>query len=182
MSYGRSLSPPLYGYSDVFSLDDSQSVHITPDIESSQQHTYKWDELVKLQGLNVFKWMPSKAGIFVDWWHHQTWYKEQPNDFPSTDKQINWASTTRTSLSWRHFDQGARKSTGEPVIVCQKCSTILIHPSIKGSGTSTMTSHLKSARCTRKSTRPTTLHQSQLGLSQSSPVSWFTILITIKQI
>lgn len=181
MSYERSLSSPTptHHYSDVFSLDTPQPSNETPTIRSSQLPDNHWEELVKIRGLHVFKWMPSKAAIFIHWWQSQTWYKERLNEFPSIDSQINWGSTARTSLSWRHFDQGARKSSGEPVIVCQRCSVILIHPCIKASGTSTMSSHLKSAGCTRKSSQHTTLRQSQLRLSQSSPVSNITISITI---
>ena len=98
MSYNQPLSSPVQHYSDVFSLDEPLSSNGTPTIESSQPDN-QWDRLVKIQGLNVLKWTPSKADLFNDWWHHQTWYKEQPNMFLSTDKQINWGSTTRTLLS-----------------------------------------------------------------------------------
>lgn len=182
MSYSQSSSSPIHThtYSDAFSFDDPQSSNVTPEVESSQQLHYQWDSLGLIKGHNVLRWTASKAELFNDWWHQQSWYKEQPNLFLSTDKQINWGSTARTSNVWRDFDQGARKSTGEPVVVCQKCSSILSHPSVKGAGTSTMSSHLKTGRCLRKSAHHSTLHQSQLRFSESTPVSMVTILITIK--
>ncbi len=102
MSYSQSLSSPIHThiYSDVFSLDDLQSSNLTPEVKSSQPPSDQWDGLITIRGLNVLKWMPSKAELFNDWWHHQSWYKEQPNLFLSTDKQINWGSTARTSNVW----------------------------------------------------------------------------------
>ena len=74
MSYSQSLSSPIYThvYSDIFSIDDPQSSNITPEVESSQPLSDQWDGLITIRGLNVLKWMPSKAELFNDWWHHQS--------------------------------------------------------------------------------------------------------------
>lgn len=176
MSFQQSDS--LFIEEDPF-RDTPPRLHQTPQLDLNLEPEVSFDSLVQIPGINTFKWVPSKVLLFNSWWHTQSWYKDHQDRYTNLDKHINWGSSSRTSSSWQQFDQGARKSNGEPVVICRKCSVILIHPSIKGSGTSTMSTHLKSAGCSKRSFRRTPMHQSQLKLLSSSPVSLFTIIFTI---
>ena len=48
---------------------------------------------------------------------------------------------------WSRFEQGARKDTGQPKVFCKRCRASMGHGSAGSSGTNTMNTHYKSARC-----------------------------------
>jgi len=58
-----------------------------------------------------------------------------------------WGQKRKTADIWSKFEQGARKDTGGPKVFCKRCRLSMGHGSAGSSGTSTMKTHLSSARC-----------------------------------
>ncbi|RDW70298.1 hypothetical protein BP5796_08695 [Coleophoma crateriformis] len=117
---------------------------------------------IQIPNTTVYKWTRSLSNRFLIWWRDSSWYQQFKTTEFNPERRINWSSAVRSSTTWAAFDQGAKISTGEPVIICQNCKTILIHPGIKKTGTSSMKTHLASAACRRQAHNPSTLEQSQL--------------------
>jgi hypothetical protein len=155
------------------SLDDEDPLASqSTDIPSSEADFIlpSNNRLVRISGVSVYKWTTIVHKAFLDWWHLQSWYSKHTEN-QELDKQIGWNSINRTSPTWKSFDQGAKITTGEPVVVCQRCRTILVHPGVKRSGTNTMKTHLSSNTCNKRSYK-SSLPQRQQGLLFSpSPVS-----------
>ena len=100
---------------------------------------------------NFFQWSRECHQSFLYWWRETTWVVQQ-NDMSFLDitKQIGWDSLYRVSETWKKFHQAASCTTGEPVVMCQRCYTTLVHPKVKNTGTSALGKHLLSAQCRRE--------------------------------
>lgn len=95
-----------------------------------------------------YQWTRDHHSHFCDWWVEQSWTLTAIVDLSTNSatlrKKLNWDSTARKSSVWTQFDQAANRKTGEPVLVCCKCSESISHPNVKGSGTSALGKHLVS--------------------------------------
>ena len=100
--------------------------------------------LVASNGVVLFD--SNTAGIFRDWWMLTEWgvgVAEENLDFPDPV----WDSDKRRRQDvWEQFNEGARMSSGEPVIICLLCDAVLSHPN-NAAGPGNLGKHLKTARC-----------------------------------
>lgn len=78
---------------------------------------------------------------FVEWWL-TTGYGKNPERYGA----LHWDGK-RTSDIWENFEQVAHEETGQPKVMCKRCSTTLTHPGYKRAGTSTLQHHLKGGAC-----------------------------------
>ena len=67
-----------------------------------------------------------------------------------TQRNIRW-DAKHISDAWLHFDQVAHYITGEPMVMCRLCGTMLPHPHYKKSGTNTMKRHPNTDKCRKGS-------------------------------
>ena len=51
----------------------------------------------------------------------------------------------RRAAGWEYFIEGAVRVSGEPKVICNRCDTILTHPTIHG--TTGITEHTSSKNC-----------------------------------
>ncbi len=97
--------------------------------------------LPRLNGNEVVKWTLDKKDDFMSWWkttpygtaHHTKKGKGNPK----------WDSRYHQDGVWKFFDQGARLTTGDPVLCCRSCPNIYVHPNKHHSGTSSLACHIK---------------------------------------
>ena len=99
------------------------------------------------QGDLFYKWTLCLHSAFLTWWLETPWIVERASTIDDWSKRLGWESRSRTSSVWQHFYQAANRLTGEPALVCQRCSYALSHPNVKASGTSTLSRHLESKVC-----------------------------------
>ena len=122
-------------HSEISQLLNSGSLDILP----------QFDRIGR--GELFFKWTPSIHSAFLTWWLETPWIVERASTTDDWSKRLGWESRSRTSSVWQHFYQAANRLTGEPALVCQRCSYALSHPNVKASGTSTLSRHLESKVC-----------------------------------
>jgi hypothetical protein len=107
------------------------------------------DPPLTLQRVNIQRhvlWDSEHEVSFLAWW------SETPAGIQNSrkkDRKLRW-ERPKTSKYWQFFKQAAHVRTGEPNIICQLCSMILIHPSTSNSGTTNMKKHVESAGCAKK--------------------------------
>jgi hypothetical protein len=73
---------------------------------------------------------------FMTWWTETKWYQE------NQEKTVTWTVEKKQAQIWEHFCPAARLRDGEPWVFCTRCDEVLSHPSVKGTGTSSMTRHI----------------------------------------
>jgi hypothetical protein len=78
---------------------------------------------------------------FVIWWL-QTQYASQQDQ----RKKIRWNAKHHSDV-WKHFDQVAHHTSGEPKVMCRRCGRILDHPQHTMNGTTSMKRHLEGGIC-----------------------------------
>lgn len=88
----------------------------------------------------VFK--PEGKDVFLEWWKKTKWYADHRE---GTAKKILWG-TPKQSNAWKWYVETATKRTGEPRVVCQRCSHTIQHPSM-GNGTKALGEHVKTKLC-----------------------------------
>jgi BED zinc finger len=92
------------------------------------------------------KWTQQHIDTFTTWWA-TTQYARLVKSDPSSHHTPPWNSTKKSSNVWTSFDQVAEAKTGHPKVACRTCGRIMNHPSIKNTGTSNMSKHLKQSKC-----------------------------------
>ncbi|KAJ5318460.1 HAT dimerization [Penicillium atrosanguineum] len=95
-----------------------------------------------------------------------------------TQENIRWEAK-HVSDAWEHFDQVAHHITGEPMVMCRLCGTILPYPHQKKSGTNTMKRHASTEKCRKGAKSPATQQTIQATMKHaatlnSSPQSLFS--------
>jgi hypothetical protein len=88
-----------------------------------------------------------KSTEFMQWWTQTKWYNEHRN------VSITWTVNKKHSEAWEHFSPAARLKDGEPWVLCTRCSEALSHPSVRGTGTSSMTRHIATKGCVARARR-----------------------------
>lgn len=83
---------------------------------------------------------------FVSWWLKTDFGRKQ---------RMRWDGKHQSD-SWKHFSQVADVKTGEPKVMCNRCSKILDHPQSSRHGTSTMNKHLSGINCRNSVSRAAT--------------------------
>jgi len=94
-----------------------------------------------------YKWSLDIHSEFLSWWLQTTWVLENALETMDWTTKLAWNSVSRTSTTWQHFYQAANRLTGLPVLICRKCKWQLVHPNIKGTGTTALNKHISSSRC-----------------------------------
>lgn len=74
---------------------------------------------------------------FVTWWLQ--------TDF-GRKKRIRWDARHQSEV-WKHFEQVAHSTDGEPKVMCKRCGKLMDHPQASRNGTSTMMKHFKGMGC-----------------------------------
>jgi hypothetical protein len=65
---------------------------------------------------------------FIGWWCMTPWYGTNSARPRSDRMNIQRGSQSHKSTIWEHFSECALKSTGEPYVLCKRCSLRLHHP------------------------------------------------------
>ncbi|KAI9840214.1 MAG: hypothetical protein M1837_001842 [Sclerophora amabilis] len=119
-------------------------------------------EVLYLKGNTYIGWTEETTARFQLWWDGTTWSSD--NKQAEHPINIHWTSKIRTSPVWQSFVQVARVKDGLPKVMCRGCDELLVHPQLKGTGTSSMKKHAsKSQNCSkRQSSGNPPLDQSQL--------------------
>lgn len=99
---------------------------------------------------------------FIKWWQTTMHGSE-----PDTQHNIRWEAK-HISDAWKNFDQVAHHITGEPMVMCRLCGTILPHPHHKKSGTNTMKRHASSEKCRKGAKSPATQQTIQATMKHAA--------------
>jgi hypothetical protein len=81
------------------------------------------------------------AKDFVTWWEKTHFHECYPN------RRILWSHDKKRAPCWQFYRTIARSKDGKPYVQCTRCRTALLHPTIKNSGTTTLTRHVDSSDC-----------------------------------
>jgi hypothetical protein len=125
------------------------------------------------QRSQCFQWTKDQHHQFLTWWLQTDWVATTVGlNNADVVKQLGW-DTTKRSVHWQQFYQAANRHTGEPAVVCQKCSIILAHPNsrVPATGTTTLGKHLTSKQCVNVSTSRSQGLRRQLSLHEAVPSS-----------
>jgi BED zinc finger len=92
------------------------------------------------------KWTQQYSNAFIAWWN-TTQYALLVKNSPSSYHLPSWDISKKSSSVWSSFDQAAEAKTGQPKVACRTCGRVFNHPSVKNTGTSNMSKHLKQSKC-----------------------------------
>jgi hypothetical protein len=81
---------------------------------------------------------------FIEWWL-QTLCANDPRR--EGKKKFDFENSALSSEAWENFKQVAHQTTGEPKVICSRCSKILEHPIWTGNGTNSMRRHWSGEKC-----------------------------------
>lgn len=159
----RLTSPPLV-------TSSSQLPNSDPFIQAESQTGLRTTG----KSNDLYLWSQYHDKEFSEWWEG-TYWAQHNSERGNAARGIQWDSRVRSSNVWQNFDQAAKIIDGTPFVVCRLCSTALVHPNVRMSGTSALSKHTKSNTCQRRdgrnsvsSFRQTTLHdqkQQQVRIS-----------------
>jgi len=90
-----------------------------------------------------------KKTEFIEWWLQTLSRREAPKD----KKKFRFETDGNKAEVWKHFDQVAHHTSGEPKVMCRRCSKTLDHPAWTGNGTNSMRRHWDSDKCLKSLTR-----------------------------
>ena len=134
-------------------FDNAQSSILDGTLPSSVDLNGPPSTLPRLATNYAFiKWTLQHVDAFSTWWV-TTQYARLVQSDPSSYHTPPWNSTKKSSNVWTSFDQVAEAKTGQPKVACRTCDRVFNHPSVKNTGTSNMSKHLKQSKCGSNSTR-----------------------------
>ena len=81
---------------------------------------------------------------FIDWWLQTS---SANNTEREGKKKFDFENSALSSKAWEHFKQIAHQTTGEPKVMCSRCSRVLDHPIWTENGTNSMRRHWAGEKC-----------------------------------
>ena len=110
--------------------------------------------LHKMLRETAYEFQSDNTTEILTWWEQTTWALQMHHNLEKdtvqrSDKLCDpkWTSNYRMAKQWVNFGQGAYIRDGKPFIFCLSCKAPLQHPRAFGVGTSHLTTHVKSAKC-----------------------------------
>ena len=137
---------------------DNDDVYTTSQLSSTSQ-SFSTSEGTNSHRLEVlsgspacYKYSTETDTDFMAWWTTTIWYHQnQEKDLSSNSRYaIYWGTGNKRASAWEYFSECAVKSSGEPKVFCNRCNAVQKHPGLN-IGTNTMTDHLKTGKCYKKS-------------------------------
>jgi len=89
-----------------------------------------------------------KKTDFIEWWLQTSSRREAPQD-----TRFRFDTDATKAQIWQHYDQVAHYTSGEPKVMCRRCSKVLDHPNWTRNGTNSLRRHWASEKCQNSLTK-----------------------------
>lgn len=138
-------------------------------------------QLYSIQNDQFTKPPAAHQETFLSWWKQTSFFKKEIGVDPTKlRKRLGvpveqfWFNPCHAKTPWEAFTEFANATTGVPFVRCNRCDKLIQHPYHRAGGkikqgTSILTMHLKSARCTSMSAMPETESNSDCSVRNVFP-------------
>ena len=109
----------------------------------SQSFNSGGDPAFQRKGKHVI-FRPEYADAFKAWVKSRFEQRRALNETRQGEDKVVFGDERRTIPAWEYYEEAATEE-GVPRIICRKCDKVLVHGVMNG--TSTMTKHLLSSKC-----------------------------------